>query len=180
MAHNKVYVVCEDMCMEEGMTKEQIQNAIDNLNTKDAELETEINTLNTAVDNLSDDNIDLHSSVNTLNTNMGKVQTAINDLTSEIQKVSGSVTFDNSATATVEINYPQGFGPENCIAFGGMTKGLHSAKWKNNVGITTGTSQIAINPIITFLDDKIRVEIKTTSAISQSVSYQFYLMSIGF
>lgn len=138
MAHDRVNVVCENMCFEEGMTKEQIL--------------AKFNTL----------------------------QTALNELTSKIQKVSGSATFDNSATATVEINYPQGFGPENCIAFGGMTKGLHSAKWKNNVGITTGTSQIAINPIITFLDDKIRVEIKTTSAISQSVSYQFYLMSIGF
>lgn len=26
MAHEKVYVVCEDMCMEEGMTKEQINS----------------------------------------------------------------------------------------------------------------------------------------------------------
>lgn len=28
MAHSKVFVVCEDMCMEEGMTKEQIENTI--------------------------------------------------------------------------------------------------------------------------------------------------------
>lgn len=34
MAHNKVYAVCENMCMEETYTKEQINEKLNNINEK--------------------------------------------------------------------------------------------------------------------------------------------------
>lgn len=40
MAHEKVYGVCQDMCLEETMTKEQIEAAINNAGVKDGDITT--------------------------------------------------------------------------------------------------------------------------------------------
>nr|DAF30946.1 MAG TPA: hypothetical protein [Caudoviricetes sp.] len=40
MAHEKTYAVCDNMCLEETMTKEQIQTAINNASVKDGEITT--------------------------------------------------------------------------------------------------------------------------------------------
>ena len=40
MAHEKVYGVCQDMCLEETMTKAEIETAINNASVKDGEITT--------------------------------------------------------------------------------------------------------------------------------------------
>lgn len=46
MAHEKVYVICENLCLEEGMTKEQIEeklNGVNNYSTEEVRVGTWIN-----------------------------------------------------------------------------------------------------------------------------------------
>lgn len=59
MAHNKVFSVCEDQCLEEAFTKEELQNQFSDVNTALTALQTALNEkastaqLNVNVQNLN-------------------------------------------------------------------------------------------------------------------------------
>lgn len=100
MAHNKVYVFCENMCMEEGMTKDQIGDNFSSLST-DLDI-MEVN-LNNYVEALSQQIVDINSRID------------MKMLEGRINVVAGQIP------ATQDIDYPDEFGPNNTIVLSTMT-----------------------------------------------------------
>lgn len=116
MVHEKVYCVCEDMCLEEAMTKEQIQTAINNVMVKDGEITTnkianEAVTTNKIANNAVTTNKIVNEAVTTEKIANGSVESS--KLAFEAVYSTG-VYIGNGAEKTIEL----GFNPSAMIIIG--------------------------------------------------------------
>ena len=92
MAHNKVYVTCENLCKEEGMTKTQIEELID----------TRVSNATSNINN---------SIGQTVNTNATQI------INGRFAVLTGEITISSGASSygVVNVNYPSGFNKDNCV-----------------------------------------------------------------
>lgn len=94
MAHDKVYAICENMCMEETMTKQQIKNLNDTTNTRVKECE--------------DTDDVLWNNFNNLNSSVGNIKSSFKVLTG------------TASTGENSLNYPTGFTKNNTFIISSM------------------------------------------------------------
>ena len=103
MAHNKVYVTCENMCLEEGMTKSDIL--------------TRITSLSSAITKLRKDTEE----------EIGRIDTDT-VLKSAFAVLTGDITFE-----TKYINYPEGFTKDNTVIVGVQVKQTGNVAWRQMI-----------------------------------------------
>lgn len=169
MAHEKVYVVCEDMCMEEGMTKEQISSS---LNTKS-------NTDHTHDDRYyteSEMNTKLASKSDTSHNHDSRYYTesesdARYKLKGDFAVVTGSGTVDSLSGLYKTIDLPSGFTITNCVIVSFMygTGNNRVINYQNNlssIGLNASTNKIEM-----YIDDE--------GVSGKTVNYTIVLMKIS-
>lgn len=171
MAHNKVYAICENMCMEETMTKEQINNGLGNKS------DTSHNH-DDVYSKLGHNHDDRYYTESEMNTKLaGKSDTSHNHdtrykLQGDFAVLTGTITL-SSGTGMVDINYPSGFTQSNCVPVACAINVTMSYDFGN-----PGTSNLVA---VKLLSNIIRINTSpsTSGGASGDKTYKLVLMKVS-
>jgi len=187
MAHEDTYVICENMCLEPGYTKDQVDNLLNGYYKKtETYSKTEVNSIkNDLINDMDGINTNLTNNINEINITLANVynKTEVESLITNhnpIAILTGQITLVPNETNSIDINYPSGFTADNTVVLGTMTT---SGVGANNVyGYPYfGNFGNGRSPNVVLYTDRINFEVyhSLTSGNNRTLNYKIFLMKIS-
>lgn len=171
MAHNKVYAFCEDMCKEETMTKEQINDGLESKSDTSHNHDDTYSKLGhthtkSQITDFAHNHDDRYYTESESN--------ARYKLKGDFTTVSGSVTLSNG-NGSVKVNYPSGFTKTNCRVVSLFAEGFY-----DDGTITFNTSMSTHVFGVNFSNNNISLSCTTmlSSGSSRTITMTAILMKV--